>query len=422
MSSTKPLIGCCLVVGLGSVLVSGSAAAQTWTFSEPVDVTDRVEGVFHQMSAAGRRSLAVSEGTVALAWEDEHEGSPRVYLARKEPDAGGFTPAAQVSGAGEGFEPSVLALPDKRFAVAWEEDGHILIRLVAGERLGPPLQLSTKGAQVGLAGVDGGSNGDLVAVWSDREEGRFARITVAELRLDGELGLAIKERCPADAAAPTADQLYPTAAQAGDRLVVAWEDRRPGHTIIMATASKPGQPAAQACAFDPPTRISEDPPGPDMPFGAGHGVARVALAPYGSGRALAAWEDKRRFRHGYDVYASHYAQRGEAPAGFGPNERVQDDFGELAAQWHVTVAGHPDGTLAVAWTDEREGQGDILVSWYKDGAWSEDLPLPGASGPEEQANPTLALDEAGNLHVAWVTREVKGGPTRIQYVFGQRDD
>ncbi len=57
---------------------------------------------------------------------------------------------------------------------------------------------------------------------------------------------------------------------------------------------------------------------------------------------------------------------------------MQDDFGELSAQWHLSTAGHPGGTLVVAWTDEHEGQGDILLSCCADGTWSEDLPLPGA--------------------------------------------
>ncbi|HSO81174.1 hypothetical protein [Thiocapsa sp.] len=398
-----------LVAGLACATASGSVAAQPWTFdAPPIEVAGTSAGVFHQMSSAGRRSLAVSDGTVAVVWDDEHAGAPRAYLALKAPNTAVFATAVQISGEGEAFEPAVVALPDRRFAVAWEEDGRILVRLATPEGLGPPLELPPKGAQVSLDG----SKAELVAVWADRETG-VGRIMTATLGDDGELGLAVKTRCPADAVTPVADQLFPTATQVGKRLVVAWEDRRPGHTIIMATASAAGQP----CSFDPPVRISEDPPGPELPFGAGHGVARVAIAPYGADRLLAAWEDKRNFRHGYDIYAAHFG-----PDGFGPNERVQDDFGELSAQWHVSAAGHPDGTLVVAWTDEREGQGDILLSWYADGTWSEDLALPGASGPEEQGHPSITLDDAGNLHAAWVTREAKGGPTRIQYRLGRRAD
>ena len=400
-----------LFAGLAWATATGSVAAQPWTFdAPPIEVVGTSAGVFQQMSSAGRRSLAVSDGTVAVVWEDEHAGIPRAYLALKDPNKVGFGPAIQISGEGEAFEPAVVALPDRRFAVAWEEDGRILARLATPEGLGSPLELTPKGAQVSL----GGSEAELVVIWADLQTG-VGRIMTATLDRDGDgaLGLAVKARCPADTVAPVADQLFPTAAQVGKRLVVAWEDRRPGHTIIMATASAVGQP----CSFDPPVRISEDPPGPELPFGAGHGVARVALAPYGADRLLAAWEDKRNFRHGYDVYAGHFG-----PDGFGPNERVQDDFGELSAQWHVSAAGHPDGTLVVAWTDEREGQGDILLSWYAEGTWSEDLPLPGASGPDEQGHPSIALDEAGNLHTAWVTRETKGGPTRIQYRLARRAD
>ncbi|UHD15280.1 hypothetical protein [Thiocapsa bogorovii] len=398
-----------LVAGLAWATAPGAVEAQPWTFDEPpIEVIGASAGVFHQMSSAGRRSLAVSDGTVAVVWDDEHAGTPHAYLALKDPNSPVFASAIQISGDGEAFEPGIAALPDGRFAVAWEEDGRILVRRATPDGLGPPLELSPGGAQVTLDGSDG----DLVAVWADRQTG-VGRIMTATLGRDGPLGLAVKARCPADAATPVADQLFPTAAQVGDRLVVAWEDRRPGHTIIMAAASAPGRP----CRFDPPVRISEDPPGPQMPYGAGHGVARVAIAPYGADRLLAAWEDKRNFRHGYDVYAGHFG-----PDGFGRNERVQDDFGELSAQWHVSAAGHPDGTLVVAWTDEREGQGDILLSWYADGTWSDDFPLPGASGPEEQGHPSIALDDAGNLHAAWVTRETKGGPTHIQYRLGRRAD
>ena len=195
-------------------------------------------------------------------------------------------------------------------------------------------------------------------------------------------------------------------------MIAAWEDRRPGHTIILASESK----VDAVCPFTPPQRISLRPNrGQKMPYGKGHGVARVAMAAYGKSGVLAAWADKRDFREGYDIYAAAW----RAAGGFGDNERVQDEFGGVARQWHTTVAGHPDGTLLVAWDDDRDGDTNVMISWHEDGAWSEDTVLPGAGGPGEQAHPSITLDRDGNLHAVWVERDTSDGPTRLRYALGR---
>jgi hypothetical protein len=76
--------------------------------------------------------------------------------------------------------------------------------------------------------------------------------------------------------------------------------------------------------------------------------------------------------------------------------------------------------LVVAWDDERDGDGNVMYSWLEAGEWSEDLPLPGADGAGEQTHPAITLDAQGNLHAAWVARDVVGGPTRLRYAFGSR--
>ena len=60
-----------------------------------------------------------------------------------------------------------------------------------------------------------------------------------------------------------------------------------------------------------------------------------------------------------------------------------------------------------------------MLSWYEDGGWSDDWPLPGASGSGVQSNPTVTLDREGNLHVAWVERDDVDGATRLKYGFGR---
>jgi hypothetical protein len=389
-------------------LVSTPLLAQSWQFSSPIPVTGTAkQGVFHHLESAGRRNVAVSGHTVAVVWEDDRDGTPRIYLSRKLPDAAGFDHDTLISGKGEAYEPGLISLGDGYFAVAWEEDGHVYARIAGPDHPGPIHQVSDiLSAQVSMVLM----HDRLLLVLREQPQ-RFGRIVLYELKVNDRLKLSPVNNCAVDPVPPDDDQLYPVISVLDERIVVAWEDRRPGHTIIMANQSQPGN----VCTFEPPVRISEKPPQDrTVIYGTGHGVARVALANYGQLGMYAIWADKRNFQEGYDIYG---AQKQGSQA-FGANVRVQDDFGGNYRQWHATLTGHPDGRLVAAWTDERDGNMDIWYSWLEDGEWGEDLPLPGASGPGVQYHPTIMMDESGNLHLAWIERETVGGPSRIFYLFG----
>ena len=174
-------------------------------------------------------------------------------------------------------------------------------------------------------------------------------------------------------------------------------------------------PSTEPCRFTQPVRISEKPEGRNLPYGTGHGVSRVALDRFGKDRVFAAWADKRNFRDGYDIWGAEFVPgKGQ----FSANEKVQDDFSDLSKQRYATVDGLPNGMLVVAWSDEREGNADVMLSWREQGEWSEDWPIPLASGEAEQSNPSIALDGAGNLHLAWIERDSVGGVTRLKYAKG----
>jgi len=389
---------------------SSTAWAQEWQFAEPVDVTAvHGPGIFHHLESSGRHNIAVSGDHVAVAWEDNRDGTPRIYLAYKKPKVATFQDDSRISGSGEAYEPSIVAINNDRFVVTWEEDGKIHARVVSPAGMGAVAHLGdTQASQASLAS----DNGRLLLAYS-RREGRFGRIMLQLLQING---LEIKPSgtaCPVDASPPGDEQLYPAAVLIDQGIVVAWEDRRPGHTIIMAAHS----PRDAPCQFTAPQRISEQPAKRSLRYGKGHGVARVAMARYDRGRVMAVWTDKRDFREGYDIYAAEY------PAGrkklFGANTKVQDEFGNFAQQWHPTIAGHASGQLIVAWDDKREGNADIVLSSREGEAWSEDLALPGASGPGEQAHPSIVLDAAGNLHSVWIDRQKIGGPSRLRYLFGR---
>jgi len=396
-------------LALWAMLVAAAepGAAQPWDFSQVLDVAEtRGTGIFHHLESSGRRNVAVSGGTVAVAWEDDHDGTPRVYLARKEINDTQFGAAFRISGNGEAYEPGVAALEGDRFVVAWEEEGRIYTRVIGAQRLGPVARLSD--SEAGQANVSVHDN--RVYVLRSQREGVFSRIHLHVLRTDSALALASEADCAIDAAPLKDDQFYPASAVAADELIAAWEDRRPGHTIIMASVAK----LDDACAFQSPVRISDPRPDSESSYGKGHGVARVALSGFGRSRLLAVWADKRNYWEGYDIYAAGYLGDGR----FGPNMSVQDEFGDFARQWHAAVAGNADGRLVVAWDDEREGNSDVMLSWSEDGEWSEDLELPGASGAGQQTHPSIVMDAEGNLHVAWIERAEANGSTRVRYQFG----
>lgn len=382
-------------------------SAQPWNFSSPVNVSAPAEkGVFHHLESSGRRNIAVSDSMVGITWEDDSDGTPRIYLARKALGATSFDPKIRISAEGEAYEPSIIALDDGRFAIAWEEDEQVSARIVAPEEMGPIVELGDKSSgQVSLDRM-----GDRILLVHRQQVERFGQIVLQELMIEDQLHLSPVKPCPVDPGPLRNDQLYPVIAVLGERVNVAWEDRRHGHTVIMHSQSEPGD----LCKFTSPIRISERPPGPREKFGSGHGVARVTLANYGTSGLYAAWADKRDFQEGYDIYGAGK----QSADSFGSNVRIQDDFGTNYRQWHATASGHQNGELIVAWTDERDDSMDVWYSWLTDGEWSDDNVIPGASGMGIQYHPSITLDSSGNLHVAWVHREVDGGPTQIRYVYG----
>ncbi len=385
----------------GLLLLTAPAAAE-WAFTKPVAVSgETATGVFAHLESAGRRSLAVHGDSVAIVWEDNRAGPPQVYVALKPSKEAGFLTPQQLSGGREAYEPAVAAHADG-FVAAWEEDGGVRMRVITAEGAGPPQRLgSTRSAQVTLHSTAG----RLFAAWVDRQT-RPGRVLVAPLEVDGDT-VRPGEPVPADPEPAAHQQLYPALADTNGTLVVAWEDRRAGHTRLFYACSPLGP-----LSFGPLQQLNERPPSRSAEFGRGTGVTRVALA--SNGKHLAAvWMDKRNFQGGYDTYAALLGER----CRFGANEKVQDLFGENTPQWHPAVAVASDGTTVAAWDDPRDGTPDIWLSRRAANGWSDDLLVEPAHGPGRQDNPAIAFDEQGRLHLAWLHAE-EGEPVRVMYAVG----
>jgi hypothetical protein len=362
-----------------------------WQFAPPLVVTAGSAGVFPHLEAAGRASLAVAaDGSVALVWEDNRSGAPQVYGAIKGPAAGQFTTPRRLSEGAQAYEPAVAPLAGGAFVVAMEQDRAVWLRRFDAEGAEAPQRVAAEAAQPTLAGG--------LLAWVAGERVMVARLDAA--------GVPVGPPYPADAAG--GPQLYPALARVGSAAVIAWEDRRHGHTRLLTASERAGRVAG-------PLDLNERPPSNGAGFGRGTGVTRVALDAAGD-TVAAVWMDKRAFQGGYDIYA---AVSGDGGRRFAANELVQDLFGENTPQWHPDIAVAADGRIVAAWDDPRDGTPDVWLSWREAaGEWSADLTAPMLSGPGAQTHPVVAFDADGRLHLAWIDRPDDGAPS-IWYTRGE---
>ncbi|MET0066811.1 MAG: hypothetical protein ABW076_10765 [Candidatus Thiodiazotropha sp.] len=96
-----------------------SICAEPWTFSQALEITPVIsDGVFHHLDASGRRRTATGEDGVGMTWEDGRDGTPRVYFTQMPRVATTFEPSLRISGDGEAYEPSLVALHGGRYALS----------------------------------------------------------------------------------------------------------------------------------------------------------------------------------------------------------------------------------------------------------------------------------------------------------------
>ena len=370
-----------------------------WQFGGPVDIAPAKPGVFHHLDASGRNAMAVSGGMVAITWEDNRDGAPRCHVAIGRP------PFIHEFGFGhtDCYEPAITPLDKGRFALIWT-DAQGLHAALADKRGVKPAAHIAMGMQGSLAYHP---KLGLIAAWA-QAEGRWQRLYATRLSMRGDT-LAPGKTGPIDSAPVQDNQLYPALAAGNNGFAATWEDRRKGHTAIYAAWSQNGT------TWTAPSQINQDSQAKSN-IGRGTGTMRPTLAPFSRERMALVWLDKRDFLAGYDVYAALSENDGR---NFGDNVKAQDSFGDAIAQWHSAAAGNAKGDLVIAWDDDRDGNSDIWLTWLTPQGYVENISPPSAHTTANQTDPIIALDDTGNLHLAWIERG-QGDSSRIVYLFGKR--
>jgi hypothetical protein len=401
-----------LVIGL---LYFEYSYADEWTFSNPIVVSQAKKGVFYHLDASSRRSIAVSDEIIAVAWEDNRSGMPQIYIALKKASDKKFQKAIKISDAGSAYEPCIIGLNDGRFIIGWEANKQLWLRVVSEKTPGKITRLTSNDARQVVLNVMPGNK--VIAAWAERR-GKAYQIHYAKLQLSKtsvnvvnpvlvDKSVEKSNDKSIDKYKAKADQAYPSLYQSSKGTVVAWEDRRFGNTQIFTAFAGPGEP------FSPHRVLNDFRPSRIARFGNGTGAMRVTLDG-NSSLVLATWLDKRDFEGGYDVYAAISKDGG---ATFGNDELVQDMFGENTPQWHNSGAVSHDKKMVSVWDDTRD---EISHLWFSErlaGEWTTDAGLT-ENDESKETHAVLVFDSRNQLHVAYV-EYLKTG-TRIMYLMGHR--
>lgn len=284
----------------------------------------------------------------------------------------------------------------------------------------PPGQVQTGTLSSGQRGLAGGRDGLLVAVWSDtRESG--SNIYLARSR-DG--GRTFEPNRRVNDVPGTAGLFGATVTlDHRSRASVVWFDERDGDAdIFFSRESDDGH------GFTKNVRVNDDKlrepqAGEFMPDeffdksasattdGAFQTLPSLAVDLRGT--IYVAWQD---YRHNQaDIYFSNSTDGGQT---FSPNVRVNDDVGR-AGQLYPSLAVDEAGVVYIAWHDFRKGDQDIYFSVSTNGGqtFSRNLQVNDDSGTAGQFNPSLAVDADGRVHVAW--HDLRNGHADIYYAVSQ---
>lgn len=143
-----------------------------------------------------------------------------------------------------------------------------------------------------------------------------------------------------------------SAALPGGRVFVSWKDLRSGDPDIYTSVSADGMKS-----------FSTNKRADDSPTGSQQIAPSVASAQ--DGTVLLVWQDNRRCTFDFDVFFSKSSDGGKT---FAPNVKV-DDSGTDVVSWqeHPSVTVTSNGTIYVAWTDDRTGVLRIRGAYSSDG-------------------------------------------------------
>jgi hypothetical protein len=265
--------------------------------------------------------------------------------------------------------------------------------------------------------VDGG--GFPLVTWVDERDHSPGGLPLEHIYFSRGLTRGMSRNVRVDRGAPTRfateldNKWAPTVTWQPRSLFVAWADFRNYQWDIYLARSPNG------AGFDRNVR-GDDAVGP------GRIHDHPALAADRRGTLHAVWADRRRQDPDTDI---RYARATGIARQFGPSiavdhaeQRLEPNRETPSNQWHPSLAVHGDDVV-VAWQDNRLGDNDIFLARSRDAGSTFDPDErvdDSGTDPSDQYRPDVAIDATdGTIYVAW--EDERSGPASVAVTRRGRD-
>ncbi len=361
----------------------------------------------------GAAPIVLADGSVVVAWEDTRYCTGQIVVARSGDGGATFGDPVRVSPWNRAqHDPSLVALPDGRLVVAWQEvlgDGRAEVRVATSRDGGatwshrvrvdpthsvdawqPSLAADASDGTLYLAFVDSRGDDPNRRVYLTRSHDAGASWS-APARVDS--------RDRPDGPDPTlSNEWSPRIVASTRHLVVAYTHRerpdpneQPSWDATITESDDGGTTFGQPQRLDPggfPERIAAD--------------TALALAPGGDWRAA------------FSTYRGTQADSDLILAAPGAPFRLA---AQPSYQWWPSLVALADGTFALAWQDFRHGGNDLYVARVTAAGVGQVLRPDDAGDSDAQAwRPRLAAAPDGTLYAFW--EDSRSGHAELRVAHG----